>query len=103
MFGSLKLIALFSVMSLAGRFKLLFRLRHVIVLQCLVSKHLKIHYTLTVWRFKPFLIVGWRVHSYLSGSIRSRIIGRFGLEKISQKTKVVCSVGRTTYGGSRNV
>ena len=31
------------------------------------------------------------------------IIGGFGLEEKSQKTKAVCGLGRTNYGGLRNV
>ena len=32
---------------------------------------------LEVWRFKPFLSVGLRVHSYLSGGLRSRNYWQF--------------------------
>ena len=28
------------------------------------------YYTLAVWRFKPFLSIGLRVHWYLSGGLR---------------------------------
>ena len=31
------------------------------------------------------------------------IIGGFGLEEKSQKTKVVCGLGRTNYGSLQNV
>ena len=34
---------------------------------------------------------------------RTEIIGGFGLEEKSQKTKAVCGLGRTKYGGLRNV
>ena len=49
-----------------------------------------------LWRFKPFLSVGWRVYSYLSDGLPEfEIIGGFGLEEKSQKTKAVCGQGRT--------
>ena len=48
--------------------------------------------------------VGLRVNSYLYLAVYgSEIIGGFGLEEESQNTKVVCGLGRTNYGGLRNV
>ena len=37
----------------------------------------RVYYTLAAWRFKAFLSVGLRVHSYLSGGLRSRNYWRF--------------------------
>ena len=42
-----------------------------------VALRQRVYYTLAVWRFKPFLSVGWQVHSYLSGGLRSRNYRRF--------------------------
>ena len=48
----------------------------------------RVYYTLVVWQFKPFLSVDWRVHSYLSGSLRSRNYWHFpGLEEKSPKNE----------------
>ena len=57
-----------------------------------------------LWRFKPFLSAGLRVHSYLYLALYGpEMIGCFGLEEESQKTKAVCGLERTNYGGLRNV
>ena len=42
------------------------------------------------------------IHIYLA-VYGPEIIGGFSLEEKGQKTKVVCSLGRTNYGGLQNV
>ena len=56
-----------------------------------------------LWRFKPFLSVSLRVYSYLFGGLRSRNYWRFRSGGKSKKTKAFCGLGRTNYGGLRNV
>ena len=45
------------------------------------------YYTLAAWRFKPFLSVGWRVHSYLSAVYSPENIGDSALRKKVKKRK----------------
>ena len=59
---------------------------------------MRVYYTLAVWQFKLFLSVGFYRAVY-----GPEIIGAFGLEDKKRETKVVCSLGRTNYGGLRNV
>ena len=46
--------------------------------------------------------VCWYIRIYLA-VYGPEIIGGFGLEEKSQKAKTVCDLGRTNYGGLRNV
>ena len=61
-----------------------------------------------VWRSKPLLSVALRPHSYLSGGFTIQkllpvSVLRKKVKKKKEKTKAVCSLGRTNYGGLRNV
>ena len=65
------------------------------------SKALKrVYYTRALWRFQPFLVSVCRCIRIYLVAYGPEIKGDFALEG---KTEAVCGLGRTNYGGLRNV
>ena len=62
---------------------------------------MRVYYTLAVWRLKPFLsdrlfVFIWRF------TVQKLLAVLVKFEEMSEKTKVVCGLGRTNCGGLRN-